>query len=373
MIERNKSVITGKEGLEPLFSLMNFPVFFGCVDSGADDDLHADMEWSIDKESGVIQLIKLIPLDVLYQEQHVDGIGKTWHNYYNDFADYVISRNPVNVLEIGGGAGVLAETVTKKIENIHWTIIEPNPLHKGDEKIDVISGFFNEGFSSDKKIDAVVFSQVLEHAYEPDKFIKHISSFLNIGGKLIFAYPNLELWLKNKFTNALNFEHTMFVTEHLVAYLLEKNNFFISDKTYYKDHSIFYTAERIDKPRQNISLDNKYDDYKKIFLDFVNYHKDLIADLNEKIEYVKSPVYLFGAHIFATFLFEFGLNKSKIVALIDNSELKQGRRLYGTKFIIETPEILRDIKSPNVILKAGIYNDEISKQLKDINPTVNIW
>ena len=77
--------------------------------------------------------------------------------------------------------------------------------------------------------------------------------------------------------------------------------------------------------------------------------------------------------IFATFLFEFGLNKSKIVALIDNSELKQGRRLYGTKFIIETPEILRDIKSPNVILKAGIYNDEISKQLKDINPTVNIW
>ncbi len=63
---RNKSVITGKENLEQLYTFKDFPVFFGCVDHGPENDIKADMSWAICPESGVIQLDKLIPLDVLY-------------------------------------------------------------------------------------------------------------------------------------------------------------------------------------------------------------------------------------------------------------------------------------------------------------------
>ena len=55
-IDRQKSVVTGKQNLEHLYTFKDFPVFFGCVDTPIEDDLVADMGWYIDPESGVIQL-----------------------------------------------------------------------------------------------------------------------------------------------------------------------------------------------------------------------------------------------------------------------------------------------------------------------------
>ena len=66
-IERNKNVISQEGDLELLHELKNFPVFMGCVDNGSDKDLHADQSWSISTNNGIIQLNKLIPLNILYQ------------------------------------------------------------------------------------------------------------------------------------------------------------------------------------------------------------------------------------------------------------------------------------------------------------------
>ena len=47
--------------------------------------------------------------------------------------------------------------------------------------------------------------------------------------------------LKRKYTNCLNFEHTYFITEPYVDYLLSKNGFRLIEKQYFKkDHSIFF-------------------------------------------------------------------------------------------------------------------------------------
>ena len=94
LIDRERSVVTGKAGLEQLVVLKRFPVFFGCVDTGTEDDLFADMVWAIDRETGVVQLSKLIPQEVLYQAQHVDGCGPTWEKYYDSFAAYVSAQKP---------------------------------------------------------------------------------------------------------------------------------------------------------------------------------------------------------------------------------------------------------------------------------------
>lgn len=372
-IDRKKGIITGKENLEPLFLFKDFPVFFGCVSHDPKKDIKADMSWSICPESGVIQLDKLIPLEILYQSQHVDGTGPTWQQYYADFVNYLKEKSPKSILEIGGGAGALAEKFIESTEDTKWTIVEPNPLYKETEKIKVISSFFDENFKCGGKFDAVVFSQVMEHAYDPNKFLSSVSGFLNKGEKLIFAYPNLKVWLENKFTNAINFEHTFFLTDYFVDYLLKKHGFKINDKTFYKDHSIFYVAEKAYTSEDNPKFENKYDEYKKIFNNFVEYHKELIDNLNKKVAEFDGEIYMFGAHIFAQFLFKFGLNTDKISFLLDNSPLKQEKRLYGTELFVKSPKILKDKGRVAIILKVGIYRDEILKQLKEINSDIVIF
>ena len=49
-------------------------------------------------------------------------------------------------------------------------------------------------------------------------------------------------------------------------------------------------------------------------------------------------------------------------------EAKNGKRLYGTSYYVESPVILKSLDEPMVILKTGMYNDEIMNDiLKNIN------
>ena len=372
-IPRNRSVLTGKDNLEPLHTVTDFPVFFGCVDTPPDDDIVADMEWKIDPDTGVIQLAKLVPLEILYQSQHVDGCGPTWQRYYETFARYVAQAKLSSVLEIGGGQGRLAQLCVAQSPNLTWTILEPNPTAIETANVKILKGFLDENFSYDGKVDAVVFGQVMEHAYDPKEFLRAIARFLKPGGLLIFAYPNLKAWLEQKYTNALNFEHTMFVTDYFVDYLLAKTSFETLEKSFYEDHSIFYTARVASGPVPFI-LENKYAEYKKIFDDFTAYHETMVRELNTKIAAAAEPVYLFGAHIFSQFLIRSGLSTDRIVSVLDNSPAKQGKRLYGTSCITDTPRSLRGKGKVNVILKAGVHTAEIRRDiLENINGEAVFW
>jgi hypothetical protein len=49
--------------------------------------------------------------------------------------------------------------------------------------------------------------------------------------------------------------------------------------------------------------------------------------------------------------------------LLDNDKNKQGKRLYGTDLMVQDPGVLKAEQRPAVILKAGIYNDEIKADI----------
>ncbi|OGL60644.1 hypothetical protein A3D60_03880 [Candidatus Uhrbacteria bacterium RIFCSPHIGHO2_02_FULL_47_29] len=372
-IIRNKSVITSKENLEPLYTFKNFPVFFGCVDHDSREDVRADMSFAICPETGVIQIDKLLPLEVLYQAQHMDGTGPTWQAFYKDFTKYIAKQSPKKILEIGGGKGTLGEVFVEETDDTIWTIVEPNPLRDSDERIKVIPAFFDERFQSEEQYDAVVFSHTLEHAYDPNEFLRAIASYLPEGGRLIFAYPQLDVWLKNKYTTALNFEHNMLLTDYFVDYLLAVHGFRITDKRFYQEHSVYYTAEKVGEVNTLPFLESKYNEYKDLFMEFISYHTTIVGQLNKQINSFEGDVYLFGGHIFSQYLLEFGLRGDKITCILDNSKLKQGKRLYGSRLMVADPEILRDVEKPAVILKVGPYRDEIFRQLKEINKKVEIF
>jgi hypothetical protein len=109
-----------------------------------------------------------------------------------------------------------------------------------------------------------------------------------------------------------------------------------------------------------------------MFEDFIHHHLELVKKLNEKIKENDGPIFLFGAHIFSQYLLSFGLDTSRVLCILDNSPLKQGQRLYGTDLKVHSPSILESYEKPTVILKAGLYNEEIKQDIvQNINKDVS--
>lgn len=372
LTERQTDVVTGSSNLEDLHTLPNFPVFMGSVEHDQADDLVADMSWSISRDSGLIQLKKLLPLDVLYQTQTTtSAVGAIWMAHHKAFAEFVSKYAPSSVLEFGGAHGILAKGF-QKFGNIPWTILEPNPSPIDGCSAKFIKGFFDDKFKFEEPFDTVIHSHVFEHLYEPNLFMKHLAEFIGEQKHMIFSIPHLSAWLGKKFTNCINFEHSVFLTEPYIDYLLAKHGFRLLAKEYFmEDHSIFYATVRDTSVKPTELSRELYDQNKKLYMEFVRYHEDLIADLNNMLSKATRPVYLFGAHVFAQYLIAFGLDTTKIVSLLDNDPRKQGKRLYGTSLKVQSPKVLQDIANPAVILKAGIYNEEIKADiLSNINSSV---
>jgi hypothetical protein len=371
-IERNNDVVFNNNDLEHLHTFKNFPVFMGCIEDEPSKDILFDMRWKISKKSGMIQLNPLLPLETIYSFEHGSGtVGKAWDEHHEEFANFISKYEPQNILEIGGLHGILAKKYLSSKE-ANWTIVEPNPTIEETDRIKVIKGFFDNNFTSSEKFDAVLHSHVLEHIYDPDEFMSHKSSFMNIGNLLFFSIPNLETMLQNKYNNCINFEHTIYFTEPYIEYFLNKYNFELVEKQYFRnDHSIFYCAKKVDNISSFILPEGLYNKNKSTFINYINHHSEDVIKINNIIDNTNLPVYLFSAHIFSQYLISFGLNTSKIVCILDNDIKKENKRLYGTSLISKSPKILKDVPEAIVILRAAGYNEEIKNDiLTNINSNI---
>ena len=371
-LKRETSIITREKSLELLFELKAFPTFIGCTSSPKSDDVFADMVWMICKDSGMIQLERLLPPQIVYSEYHSEAIGSIWRKHHEEFSDFISKHYEGNILEIGGSNGELAKIFqSKESKKTPWTIIEPNPSFKGDNNIKVVESFYDESTSL-PNIKTIIHSHVLEHLNDPNVLFHDINSNLSENGKHLFSIPNLYQYLKKKYSNSINFEHTFFLTEYFTDYLLKKHNFKIIEKYKYEHHSIFYATEK-DYNAKTPSLKNKYKEYKKLYLDMVKYYDQEVVRLNQLMDSFSGEIYLFGAHIFSQFLIYRGLNQNKIKGIIDNSQMKENKRLYGTELIVCSPIVISDKLNTAVILKAGQYQNEVKKQLVSIKTDVEIW
>jgi hypothetical protein len=372
-ILRNADVVLGNNDLEDLHTFKDSPVFMGCTNDDKSTDILSDMSWKISKKSGMIQLNPLLPLEVIYGTDHGSGTtGKAWDEHHEAFAHFVNKYDLKNVLEIGGSHGILAQKYFNIDGKAKWTIVEPNPVIPESVPVKIITKFFDNNFTSEEKFDAIVHSHLLEHVYNPDEFMSHQSSFMEEGNLLLFTLPNLQVMLENKYTNCINFEHTIYITEPYIEYFLSKHNFEIIEKQYFRvDHSIFYCAKKTSNNTVVELPDDLYELNKNTFQNYINHHTDDMNRINKMINETEIPVYLFGAHVFSQCLISFGLDTSNIICILDNDAKKENKRLYGTSLISKSPKILKDIPNALVILRAGVYNEEIKKDiLTNINPNV---
>ena len=350
------------------------------VSNNKNNYIFENINWWINKKSGNIQIHPKISLDKLYAKSHGSGtIGKTWKDHHELFFSLVRKYLKGTVCEIGGGNNSILNKINNYSEIKNFYSFDKNlKLKKKNKKIKKIKKFFENSYFKKRNlsVDLLVHSHTFEHLYDPNKFLNDVKSILSKNGKHIFTMPNMKPMIKKGYANAMNFEHPFYYDEKLVDCLLHKNNFKIIKKVLFKkDHSIMYVTKIDNSFRfKNKTKSNNYNEYKKnhkLFKDMFNYWKKDIFKINKLIEKHKN-VFLFGAHIFSQMILFNGLDKRKVIGILDNDKQKSGKYLYGTNLKIKNPLTLKKINEPCVVLRAGSYNQEIKKQLLEINKKVTI-
>ena len=362
--------ISGEE-LVPLIELGEQPIFMGTTNEDPSFDKFHQMSWGA-TANGIIHLMTRVPLDVLYARSHNSGlVGKVWLNHHYKLSQFIAKYQPNRICEIGGGHGILSENYASHTDFQKWQIYEPNAKDSSDERVQIINDFFNEK-TNIGDVDCVVHSHLFEHLYDHSSILRSIHRSLRSDGLMIFSVPNMMKMVQNGYINALNFEHVTYLPEDLIDYILSLNGFKIKEKKYYlDDHSIFYCCEKTE-PNSNIV----YNSPKNIPLieQFFNAQFGEIHRINEIINTlsIDHDIFLFGAHIFSQFYANNGLKVNKIHGILDNDQLKQGNRLFGTNLLVSEPQKISKILKPVVILKAGAYRAEITAQLQQLNASVII-
>ncbi|GHU04130.1 hypothetical protein FACS1894205_1830 [Alphaproteobacteria bacterium] len=369
-IARNYCVVTGNCDLEPLITFKDFPVFLGCVDSPWEQDLRLDMNFCISRSSGIVQLNSLVPLDILYGQSHVASDSPSWMEFHGAFADFIHQRRPRSVVEIGGAHGILS-FLYQQSDAIPWTIFEPNPVPVPGCKARYIREFFGKE-SLPPPADMIVCSNTLEHIYDPNAFLALLADKLPDGVMLALSVPDLDVMIEQKYNGCMNFEHNYMLTKDYLEFMLSRNGFRIIEQRPLKKMNLRLVLSVKESVNQNVELQkNLYDEHKKLFTDYIEYYRNYIKELNERMNEADSDIYLFGAHIYSQFLIALGLDASKIKCVLDNDKKKHGKRLYGTDLMTFSPECLSGVTKAAVILSAAAYNDEIkSGILNNINKNI---
>jgi 2-polyprenyl-3-methyl-5-hydroxy-6-metoxy-1,4-benzoquinol methylase len=361
---RENCLINNNEKIEDIYSFKKFPIFINCTsDEDNLNDQFYDMNWGI-SESGHLQLIDLLNPTLIYSNYHTTGVvGKIWDNHHKKIFDFINQDNFNSVLEIGGASGKLVKHFCNLNREFNWSIIEPSiKLSTIDHRVTCISAFF-EDYSFNKKFDTIVHSHCLEHVYNPIVFLNKVHSLLNDNGYQYISIPNMKYGLENNFTNTLSFEHTFYIDEFVLEYLLNKTGFIVVDKIV-ENHSIFVKAKKQNK--LNI-LQKDFLYIKELFYKYMSNLNNDVVTINSKIK--DQNFYLFGAHMFSLLLLNLGLYNKNIECILDNDTQKQNKRLYGTPYFVKSIDCLKNKESPIVVLRAGIYTDEIKESIAKVNST----
>lgn len=367
--ERDKCCICADTLDDAVLVINDVPVYMGTVLPAYEQEKKHDQKWAVCKNCGCIQLLELLPLVELYSKNHHrEVVGNIWIEHHIQFAKFISSNSPKNIVEIGGAHGYLATLIINELKNVQYTIVEPD-TDLVSEDITVIRGYIEDhiGIIADK--DSIIHSHVLEHVYEPIVFLSKIVNEMKSESNMYISFPNIMALIRAKGTNSLNFEHTYLLLPEQIESIFNSLGLLIVDKKLYLEHSYFYHLKKLGiKPKPyplpNISKKSKQ------FIMMITDLRGFVSTVNEIIKNLDAPIFLFGAHIFSQSLVVLGLNIEKIYGIIDNADSKQNERLYGTKLLVYPPKIIAEFPLVYVILKASHYQEEIKSQLIGINPNV---
>lgn len=137
------------------------------------------------------------------------------------------------LLEIGAGFGIFCEEMVKK--NVFNEIVG---IEASDSLAETCTkkGFriYNgllEQLEINETFDCIVAFEVLEHIFNPQKFLEISSKLLKANGILMLTFPNyngFDIGILGTISDSIDHEHQNYFNEKSVSILLEKTGFVLS-------------------------------------------------------------------------------------------------------------------------------------------------
>lgn len=375
----------GKSDLQVFYELQNVPVHSVLLmptKEMATEFPRGDIELAICCSCGFISNIAFDPSSHEYSSNYEEtqGFSQTFSRFHQKLATCLVERYDLygkNIIEIGCGKGEFLTLVCEIGDNrgigFDPAYVSDHALNQVNPNITFIKDFFSEKYVNSRG-DFYCCKMTLEHIQHTADFVNTVRRSVgdHYDSVVFFQVPDVSRILKENAFWDIYYEHCSYFSIGSLGRLFRSCNFDVIDLwKNYNDQYLMIEA-RPSKSTSNASLPQE-NDLEKIICAVESFARDHYEKTNawkQKLnEYQKNKmrVVLWGAGSKGV-AFLTTLNvQNEIYYAVDINPYKHGSFMAGTGHEIVSPEFLIKYKPDVVIIMNPIYQDEIQKQLTQMN------
>ena len=233
--------LCGGHHLSPLFSLNDLPISHYLRKGLQDPDPRFTVEFENCQACGLLQIVDVIPADLIYAESDTYTTGFQQPKHLDDLITTTVARqDPAKAIDVGCNDGTLMEAL-RRSGYTQVVGVEPNPLaaatarKKGHQ---VYISYLTKDLAAQivadhGEFDTVYLRHVVEHVSELEAFFAGIRTLLRPDGYLVVEMPDVEEAFRLGSPAVLWEEHVSYFTPSQAEYMLESQGFHICDRRRY--------------------------------------------------------------------------------------------------------------------------------------------
>ena len=392
----NECIITKTQDSIQYFKLNKIPIVNNLCDT-RQQSLNVqkyDISLQYFKESGLHCLTQYINSDVLFNHYvFKTGVSTEFKDHCMEMSQYLKTMVDINestqFLDIGGNDGTLLVQFRNNIGMGNYTNIQPSNLYKQSlqNNIETFNMFFNEQFlkmTNHKKYDVITTTNVFQHLYDIDEFVKNVKLILNTQGIWILQFP---YWVNGLLTSQFDqiyHQHIYFHTVSPLNVLFAKYDLQIVDATeqYIHGGSMRLVIAHKNMKRINNNVPLMLFSQRKLNMDLIlkDFNRCVNLNISESLNLINKlksqgkKIYGYGASAKGcVYLNQAKLNYTHLDFIIDDTPCKINKFMPGVGIKIVSKDILLQDPPDVVIILSHNVKRQISKKIKQMNSNIKIY